>query len=75
MATSVFNCGGPLTLAECEQYLADCDIRDLKAGKPSNAPFDIAKMGKDSWRGGEVEGQLSELSDKQTARIERMLRR
>jgi hypothetical protein len=40
----------PSRLEDCKRYVNECNIENLKAGKLDNAPFDVARMGKESSR-------------------------
>jgi hypothetical protein len=57
---------------ECERYVDECNLENLKAGKLNNAPFDIAKMHKESFRVGTVDSWRNELSPWETALVERL---
>ncbi len=60
------------TLPDCQQYVDECNIQNLKAGNLNNAPFDVAKMGKESWRIGTTDSWRVELSRWEIALIERL---
>lgn len=64
--------GLPSTLDECRRYVDECNIQNLKAGKLDGAPFDVAKMGKESWRIGTTDSWRVELSAWEIALIERL---
>ncbi len=64
--------GVPASLDDCRQYIEECNIQNLKAGKLEGAPFNVAKMGKESWRIGTADSWRSELSKVEIAQIERL---
>lgn len=59
-------------LRDCQRYVDECNIQNLKAGNLNNAPFDVAKMGKESWRIGTTDSWRVELSRWEIALIERL---
>jgi len=64
--------GVPSSLDDCQRYVDECNIRNLQAGKLNNAPFDVANMGKESFRIGTTDGWRSELSPWEVAVVERL---
>ncbi len=64
--------GIPTSLDDCQRYVEECSIQNLKAGKLDGAPFDVARMGKESWRIGKTDSWHSELSKREIALIERL---
>lgn len=58
---------------DCQLYVDECNIQNLKAGNLNNAPFDIAKMHKESWRIGRTDSWRVELSSWEIALIERLV--
>jgi hypothetical protein len=60
------------SLDECQRYVDECNIANLKAGKLDNAPYDVAKMHKESFRQGTIDSWRSELSKWEIARVERL---
>jgi hypothetical protein len=65
--------GVPSSLDDCQQYVDECNIENLKAGRLNNAPFDVAKMGKESFRIGTTDSWRIELSTLEIALVERMV--
>jgi hypothetical protein len=57
---------------ECQRYVDECKIDKLKAGKLSDAPFDVAKMHPESFRVGTTDSWRSELSPWEIALVEHM---
>jgi len=64
--------GAASSRAECERYAEECNIENLKAGNLKNAPFDVGKMHKESFRIGSSESWRDELSTWEIALIERL---
>lgn len=64
--------GIPASLDDCRRYVEECNIQNLKAGKLDGAPFEVAKMGKESWRIGKTDSWLSELSKLEISQIEHL---
>lgn len=64
--------GVPSSLDECRRYVGECNIQNLKVGKLDGAPFDVAKMGKESWRIGTTDSWRVELSKWEIALVERL---
>ncbi len=64
--------GVAASLEACQRYVDECNIQNLKAGNLNNAPFDVAKMGKESWRIGTTDSWRVELSKWEIALIERL---
>ena len=64
--------GVPSNLDECQRFVDECNIANLKAGKLDEAPFDVAKMGKESWRIGTTDSWRAELSRLEIALVERL---
>ena len=64
--------GVPASLDDCQRYVDECNIKNLKAGKLNNAPFDVAKMGKESFRIGATDSWRIELSTWEIALVERL---
>jgi len=64
--------GVPSSLDDCQRYVDECNIQNLKAGKLNNAPFDVAKMGKESWRIGTTDSWRVELSAWEIALVEHL---
>jgi hypothetical protein len=60
------------TPEQCQRYVDECNIEFLRAGKLANAPFDIAKMNKESFRLGTTDSWRTELSKYEIALVERM---
>ena len=60
------------SLDQCRQYVDECSIGKLKAGKLDNAPFNVAKMGKESFRIGTTDSWRVELSKWEIALVERL---
>jgi hypothetical protein len=58
--------------AECQRYVEECNIDFLRSGTLADAPFDISKMNKESFRLGTVDGWRTELSKYEIAVIEHM---
>lgn len=63
------------TLGECQRYVDECSLDNLKAGKLANAPFDVARISKFRFRLGKADSWRSELSKREVALIERRSRR
>jgi len=63
--------GVPSSLDDCRRYVDECNIRNLQAGKLESAPFDVAKMGKESFRIGTNDSWRNELSKREIAVVER----
>lgn len=59
------------TLDECQQYFDECNMEKLKAGKLSDAPFNIVNSGKFRFRIGSTESWRRELSKWEIAVVER----
>jgi hypothetical protein len=59
------------TLAECRQYFDECNMEKLKAGKLSDAPFNIVNAGRFRFRIGSTESWRRELSKWEIAVVER----
>jgi Sulfotransferase family len=57
---------------ECQRYVDECKIDNLKAGRLNNAPFDVGKMNKESFRHGTTDGWRKELSVREIALVERL---
>jgi hypothetical protein len=57
---------------ECQRYVDECNIENLKAGKLKNAPFDVAKMHNESFRQGTIDSWRSELSPWEIALVEHL---
>ena len=64
--------GVSASLEDCQCYVDECDLQNLKAGKLNKPPFDIAKMHKESWRIGTTDSWRVELSRWEIALIERL---
>jgi hypothetical protein len=60
------------TPEECQRYVDECSIDNLKAGKLHNAPFDLARAGKYRFRVGATDGWRNELSTWEIAFVERL---
>lgn len=60
------------SLEECRQYVGECKIENLKAGKLDNAPFNVARMHPESFRIGTTESWRAELSKWEIALVERL---
>jgi hypothetical protein len=63
------------TLEECQGYVEECSLDNLKAGRLENAPFDVARISKFRFRLGKADSWRSELSKREIALVERMARR
>lgn len=57
---------------DCQRYVDECNIKNLKAGKLDNAPFDVANLGKESFRIGTTDSWRTELSTWDIAVVERL---
>lgn len=64
--------GIPSNRDECRRYFEECNIENLRAGKLSGAPFDVAKMNKESWRIGKTDSWRVELSAWEIALVEHL---
>jgi hypothetical protein len=64
--------GVPASLGDCQRYVDECNIRNLQAGQLRGAPFDVAKMGKESFRIGTVDSWRAELTAWEVALVERL---
>jgi hypothetical protein len=60
------------SLDDCQCYVDECNIENLKAGKLNNAPFDVAGMGRESFRIGTNDSWRIELSTWEIALVERL---
>jgi hypothetical protein len=65
------NVGVTSSREECERYVNECNIENLKAGNLEKPPFDIGKMHKESFRTGSNESWRNELSAWEIALVER----
>ena len=63
--------GVPTSLEDCQRYVDECNIRNLKAGKLDNAPWDIA-MSKVSFGSGTTDSWRAELSAWEIALVEHL---
>jgi hypothetical protein len=57
---------------ECQRYVDECNIENLKTGNLKDAPFDVARMHKESFRRGTMDSWRIELSPWEIALVERM---
>lgn len=64
--------GVAASLDDCQRYVDECNIENLKAGRLNNAPFDVARMGKESFRIGTNDSWRRELSPWEIALVERL---
>ncbi len=60
------------SLGECQRYVDECGIENLRAGKLNNAPFDLARAGKYRVRKGATDSWRTELSKWEIALVERL---
>ncbi len=60
------------SLDQCRQYVDECKLENLKAGKLENAPFNVAKMHPESFRIGTTDSWRTELSKWEIALVERL---
>jgi len=59
-----------LRLDECQRYVDECSIENLKAAKLTNAPFDLARIGRYRFRIGTTDSWRIELSKWEVALVE-----
>jgi sulfotransferase family protein len=57
---------------ECTRYFEECNIENLRAGKLNGAPFDVAKMHKESFRIGAIDSWRVELSPWEIALVDHL---
>jgi len=62
--------GIPANLNDCQRYVDECSIENLKAAKLDNAPFDLRRAGKYRFRNGATDGWRRELSATEIAIVE-----
>jgi hypothetical protein len=59
-------------LDDCQRFVDECNIRNLQAGHLAGAPFDVTKMGKESFRIGTSDSWRTELTAWDVALVERL---
>jgi hypothetical protein len=64
--------GVPSSLDDCQRYVDECSIENLKVGKLNNAPFDLVRAGKYRFRTGATDSWRIELSAWEIAVVERL---
>jgi hypothetical protein len=57
---------------ECQRYIDECSIHNLKAGRLNDAPFDLARAGKYRFRTGATDSWRFELSKWEISLVERL---
>jgi Sulfotransferase family len=60
------------SLDECQRYVDECSIENLKAAKLNGAPFDLARIGQYRFRKGTTDSWRTELSTWEVAIVERL---
>ena len=65
------NLGVPSSLEDCRRYVDECNIRNLRAGKLDNAPWDVA-ISKVALGAGTTDSWRAELSAWEIALVERL---